>query len=45
MKIFISWSGRKSRTFVEATKPWLEQVLPGTDGFGEDVLFVNGETR
>jgi hypothetical protein len=31
MKIFISWSGEKSRIFAEAFKPWLEQVLPGTD--------------
>lgn len=31
MKIFISWSGEKSRTFAEALKPWLEQVLPGTE--------------
>jgi len=31
MKIFISWSGDKSRTFAEKLKPWLEQVLPGTD--------------
>jgi hypothetical protein len=31
MKIFISWSGEKSRTFAEQLKPWLEQVLPGTD--------------
>src|SRR5260221_7355933 len=31
MKIFISWSGEKSRIFAENLKPWLEQVLPGTD--------------
>jgi len=31
MKIFMSWSGEKSRTFAEALKPWLEQVLAGTD--------------
>jgi len=31
MKVFISWSGDKSRLFAEAFKPWLEQVLPGTD--------------
>lgn len=31
MRIFISWSGNKSRMFAEALKPWLEQVLPGTD--------------
>lgn len=31
MKVFISWSGDKSRRFAEAFKPWLEQVLPGTD--------------
>jgi TIR domain-containing protein len=31
MKIFISWSGKKSRAFAELLKPWLEQVLPGTD--------------
>lgn len=31
MKIFMSWSGEKSRTFGEVFKPWLEQVLPGTD--------------
>src|ERR1035438_3035299 len=31
MRIFISWSGKKSRAFAEALKPWLEQVLPGTD--------------
>ena len=31
MKIFISWSGDQSRTFAEQLKPWLEQVLPGTD--------------
>lgn len=31
MKIFMSWSGEKSRTFAEELKPWLEQVLPGTD--------------
>jgi TIR domain-containing protein len=31
MRIFISWSGKTSRVFAEALKPWLEQVLPGTD--------------
>ncbi|HEU0142916.1 MAG TPA: toll/interleukin-1 receptor domain-containing protein [Bryobacteraceae bacterium] len=31
VKIFISWSGEQSRTFAEELKPWLEQVLPGTD--------------
>ena len=31
MKVFISWSGEKSRAFAEALNPWLEQVLPGTD--------------
>lgn len=31
MKIFISWSGEKSRAFAECLKPWLEQVLPVTD--------------
>jgi hypothetical protein len=31
MKIFMSWSGEKSRAFAEELKPWLEQVLPGTD--------------
>ena len=31
MRVFISWSGNKSRMFAEAFKPWLEQVLPGTD--------------
>lgn len=31
MKIFVSWSGDQSRTFAEELKPWLEQVLPGTD--------------
>jgi len=31
MKIFMSWSGAKSRSFAEEFKPWLEQVLPGTD--------------
>lgn len=31
MKIFISWSGQASRNFSEELKPWLEQVLPGTD--------------
>jgi len=31
VKIFLSWSGTKSRTFAEELKPWLEQVLPGTD--------------
>lgn len=31
MKIFMSWSGERSRTFAEEFKPWLEQVLPGTD--------------
>lgn len=31
MKIFISWSGQQSRNFAEDLKPWLEQVLPGTD--------------
>ena len=30
MKIFMSWSGEKSRTFAAELKPWLEQVLPGT---------------
>ena len=27
----MSWSGDKSRTFAGELKPWLEQVLPGTD--------------
>ena len=27
----MSWSGDKSRAFAEELKPWLEQVLPGTD--------------
>lgn len=27
----MSWSGDKSRAFAEQLKPWLEQVLPGTD--------------
>jgi len=31
MKIFISWSGRRSGSFAEELKPWLEQVLPGTE--------------
>lgn len=31
MKIFMSWSGDKSRAFAEQLRPWLEQVLPGTD--------------
>jgi hypothetical protein len=31
VKIFMSWSGEKSRAFAEQLKPWLEQVLPGTD--------------
>ncbi len=31
MKIFMSWSGDRSRGFAEELKPWLEQVLPGTD--------------
>jgi hypothetical protein len=31
MRIFISWSGKKSRDFAEALKPWLEQVLPTAD--------------
>jgi len=31
MRIFLSWSGEKSRSFAEEFKPWLEQVLPGTD--------------
>jgi len=31
VKIFMSWSGDKSRTFAGELKPWLEQVLPGTD--------------
>lgn len=31
MKIFISWSGERSRMFAAELKPWLEQVLPGTD--------------
>jgi hypothetical protein len=31
MKIFLSWSGDQSRSFAEELKPWLEQVLPGTD--------------
>jgi hypothetical protein len=31
MVIFMSWSGDRSRAFAEELKPWLEQVLPGTD--------------
>jgi len=31
MRIFISWSGKLSRAFAEALKPWLEQVLPVAD--------------
>jgi len=31
VKIFISWSGQKSGSFAEELKPWLEQVLPGTE--------------
>lgn len=31
MKIFMSWSGDKSREFAGEMKIWLEQVLPGTD--------------
>jgi hypothetical protein len=31
VKVFISWSGDSSRAFAEALKPWLEQVLPGTE--------------
>jgi hypothetical protein len=31
VRIFISWSGQQSRNFAEELKPWLEQVLPGTD--------------
>lgn len=31
MRIFMSWSGEKSRRFAGELKPWLEQVLPGTD--------------
>jgi TIR domain len=31
MKSFLSWSGEHSRNFAEEFKPWLEQVLPGTD--------------
>jgi hypothetical protein len=31
MKVFMSWSGDRSRAFAEQLKPWLEQVLPGTD--------------
>jgi hypothetical protein len=31
MEIFMSWSGEQSRAFAEQLKPWLEQVLPGTD--------------
>jgi hypothetical protein len=27
----MSWSGLRSGTFAEEFKPWLEQVLPGTD--------------
>jgi hypothetical protein len=27
----MSWSGPRSGTFAEELKPWLEQVLPGTD--------------
>jgi hypothetical protein len=29
--IFISWSGQRSGNFAAEFKPWLEQVLPGTD--------------
>lgn len=31
MEIFMSWSGDHSRAFAEQLKPWLEQVLPGTE--------------
>lgn len=31
MEIFISWSGDQSRLFAEELKPWLEQMLPGTN--------------
>ncbi len=31
MKVFMSWSGEKSRTFASVLKPWLELVLAGTD--------------
>jgi hypothetical protein len=39
MKIFMSWSGDQSRSFAEVLKPWLEQVLPGTEVWysGEDL--------
>jgi len=31
MTIFMSWSGGRGGAFAEEFKPWLEQVLPGTD--------------
>jgi hypothetical protein len=31
VKVFLSWSGETSRIFAGILKPWLEQVLPGTD--------------
>jgi hypothetical protein len=31
VKIFLSWSGDQSRSFAEEFKPWLEQVLAGTE--------------
>jgi hypothetical protein len=31
MKIFLSWSGDQSHSFAEELRPWLEEVLLGTE--------------
>lgn len=34
VKVFISWSGQRSRTFAEFLKTWLEQIVPnGVEAF------------
>lgn len=36
MKLFISWSGTKSKLVAQTLKPWLEDVFPGIDAFVSD---------
>ncbi|MBE0393338.1 hypothetical protein BJQ96_03202 [Flavobacterium sp. PL0002] len=31
MKIFLSWSGNKSKLIAESLKDWLEQVIQSTE--------------
>jgi anti-anti-sigma factor len=36
MRVFLSWSGKKSRNAANALKPWLEKVLDGTQVWMSD---------